>query len=136
VGLIGFANNQPYEESNFPQGKEINGYRTMLNFTSSQEEFESAVATTTSAGSTYIGGALELAKQQLDRSARPHAHQVVIILLDGEPTEWKVKNNGEIKNQGYKDLLDKALTVWCAFFYRNVDFWMPLAPMPARLKRA
>ena len=81
----------------------------MLDLTSNGTAFEDVLGNTSSAGSTYIAGALGLAKQQLDAQARPFAHQVVVVLLDGQPDEWRLKANGEAKYPEYKADLDSAL---------------------------
>jgi hypothetical protein len=65
VGLIGFANEEPFHPTT-----NLNGYRTLLDFSDDSAQVEAAIATTTSAGDTYLAGALELAKTMFDANAR------------------------------------------------------------------
>jgi hypothetical protein len=87
VGMVGFAEPEAYSSTNEPKGA-INGYRKLLDFSSDRVEIETVLSDTTSAGSTFVHGALEVAKQMFDTAARPTARQVVVVLLDGIPAEF------------------------------------------------
>lgn len=117
VSLIGFAEKAAYStevtedtvEGRIPET--INGYRTLLNFSDDIHEIHAAIDSTTSAGATYLAGALQSAKAMLDQDARQGAQQVVVILLDGQPSEWDLKQSDgvTIKNADNKAELDSAL---------------------------
>ena len=113
--LVGFAEKDAYDATPDPATGElpatINGYRKMLDFSSEYSDIVAAIETSTSAGDTYLAGALNTAKAMFDDHARPNAQQIVIVLLDGEPSEWLVKktNASRFKNEEDANTLSSTI---------------------------
>jgi len=83
VGMVGFA-----ERKAFDPVTNLNGFKKLLDFTADTNEIDLAIDQTTSGGNTFLQGAVDLAKRMLDTDGREGAQQLVVVLLDGTPTEW------------------------------------------------